>query len=246
MYGIRRCWRCLTVMLCGLDSECDKTVSVLLDGLETTLSFVELPLPVQQVYIRQRHLMLSTHCRRTRLSFYPAHTAVSVVYSPTSVQSTHKHAVTNSCAWSREEYRCIFVNHDGILGDTATEIFPLDIFPRRYPPRILLPERKSPEVTFPECSNILETRIWKLVLTRTPDPIRPTRRCPDPHGRYLRAIFSRGYSQGGCLHRGVCGYLTMTIMIISRSRLLLHGGRVLFYSASCASVRPFPKMARFT
>lgn len=30
------------------DSECDKTVSVLLNGLETTLSFVDLPLPVQK------------------------------------------------------------------------------------------------------------------------------------------------------------------------------------------------------
>jgi len=33
----------------GVDSECDKTVSVLLNGLETTLSFVDLPLPVQKV-----------------------------------------------------------------------------------------------------------------------------------------------------------------------------------------------------
>ena len=34
--------------LCA-DSECDKTVSVLLNGVETTLSFVDLPLPVQKV-----------------------------------------------------------------------------------------------------------------------------------------------------------------------------------------------------
>jgi len=37
-----------------IDSECDKTVSVLLDGFETTLNFVELPLPVQKV--RVNHL----------------------------------------------------------------------------------------------------------------------------------------------------------------------------------------------
>ena len=44
---------CVCVCLCVyVDSECDKTVSVLLDGLETTLSFVELPLPVQKVRIR--------------------------------------------------------------------------------------------------------------------------------------------------------------------------------------------------
>ena len=47
------------------DCECDKTVSVLLDGHETTLSFVELPLTVQKVGSTSSLYFVSTS-RRTR------------------------------------------------------------------------------------------------------------------------------------------------------------------------------------
>ena len=38
--------------------------------------------------------------------------------------------------------------------------------------------------------------MWKLVLTRTPDPIRPTRRGPDPNRPTGRKIFSGGNFRG--------------------------------------------------
>jgi len=53
-----------------VDSECDKTVSVVLDGLETTLNFVELPLPVQKVHFTHRllaHVTAVDCLRQSRL-----------------------------------------------------------------------------------------------------------------------------------------------------------------------------------
>jgi len=52
------------------------------------------------------------------------------------------------------------------------------------------------------CSNVLKTKLWKLALTRTPDPIRPT------------GVTSWGFSlgreiSGGDVSRG--GYLMLPI-----------------------------------
>ena len=51
------------------------------------------------------------------------------------------------------------------------------------------------EITEAECNNVLKTTTWKLALTRTPDPIRPTRKgshLNPPTGGYLK-----GFSPGG-------------------------------------------------
>ena len=62
------------------------------------------------------------------------------------------------------------------------------------------PKRKPPGGNFPaECNNIFKATIWKLALTHTPLPIRPTRWCPEPTYRAASGIFSRGNIRGVAL-----------------------------------------------
>jgi len=81
------------------------------------------------------------------------------------------------------------------------------------------PKENPPAVSTPvECS---KAKLCKLTLTPTPDPIRPTRRGPDPNRR-TGVTSGGGFSRvisGGCLEGWLCAVTENKKIHISRSQV---------------------------